>query len=61
MDIAIGLAESLGVPLLLTQIVRQIYQMNVVRGRKDEDTSSIVKLFEELMGLPEVKMVIDKT
>ena len=55
MDLALDLAKSLGAPVILSSIVRQMYQTLIVKGYGKKDTSIIVTLFEELMGSGEIK------
>jgi hypothetical protein len=41
--------------VILSSIVRQMYQTLIVKGYGKKDTSIIVTLFEELMGSGEIK------
>lgn len=54
-DLALDLAKELGVPVVLGNIARQMYQALVVKGYGKKDTSIIVTLFEELMGTGEIR------
>lgn len=53
-DLALELAKNVGAPVILSTLVRQMYQTLVVKGYEKKDTSSIVTFFEELMGTEEI-------
>ena len=42
-------ADELNVPLLLTNLARQIYNMAKARGLGEESPSSVIKLYEEAL------------
>lgn len=48
-DLALDLAKSLGVPVILGSLVRQLYQSLVVKGYAKKDTSIIATFFEDLL------------
>jgi 2-hydroxymethylglutarate dehydrogenase len=52
-DLALELAKNVGAPVILGNLVRQMYQTLIIKGYGKKDTSSIVTLFEELMGTGE--------
>jgi 2-hydroxymethylglutarate dehydrogenase len=52
-DLALQLAKDMGVPLILTTLVRQAYQTILLKGYGKKDTSVIISFFEELMGATE--------
>jgi len=54
-DLAIDLAKQLGAPVVLGNLVRQIYQTLVDKGLGKKDSSIIVSHFEESMGSDEIK------
>ena len=54
-DLALELAKDVGVPMILSGLVRQLYQMLVVKGYGRKDTSVIATLFEELMQSGEIR------
>ena len=43
--------KELGVPLLLTGLTRQIFQMAIAEGHGDEDICSTIKVLEEMSGV----------
>jgi 2-hydroxy-3-oxopropionate reductase len=53
-DLALELAKNVGAPVVLSTLVRQMYQTLVLKGYAKKDTSSIVTFFEELMGTGEI-------
>lgn len=53
-DLALELAKNVGAPVMLSTLVRQMYETLVVKGYAKKDTSSIVTFFEELMRSGEI-------
>jgi len=55
MDKDIGLmlesGKELGVPLLLTSLTRQIFQMAIAEGHGEEDICSTIKVLEDMTGV----------
>jgi 3-hydroxyisobutyrate dehydrogenase-like beta-hydroxyacid dehydrogenase len=55
MDKDIGLmleaGQELGVPLLLTGLTRQLFQMAIAAGHGDEDICSTIKVLEDIVGV----------
>ncbi len=49
-NIVLSLAESLGLPMPLTSIVRQMFQAGVNQGLGDEDDAAVVKVLEQMAG-----------
>ena len=49
-NIVLNLAESLGLPMPLTSIVRQMFQAGVNQGLGDEDDAAVVKVLEQMAG-----------
>jgi hypothetical protein len=43
--------SNIGVPLLLTNVTQQVYQMARAAGLNKEDGSSIIKVFERMAGV----------
>jgi 3-hydroxyisobutyrate dehydrogenase-like beta-hydroxyacid dehydrogenase len=52
LDLALSFGRKLGIPLILANIVNQLYEVLIVKDEGQKDTSYIITLFEELMGLP---------
>ena len=50
-DLETSFAARLGVPLLMANLSRQVYQMGRAAGFNKEDGSAIVKVFERLAGV----------
>ena len=55
MDKDIGLmlesGQELGVPLVLTGLTRQLFQIAIASGHGEEDMCSTIKVLEELTGV----------
>jgi 3-hydroxyisobutyrate dehydrogenase len=49
-NIVLNLAESLGLPMPLTNIARQMFQAGVNQGLGDEDDAAVVKVLEQMAG-----------
>jgi putative dehydrogenase len=49
-NIVFDLAESLGLPMPLTSIARQMFQAGVNQGLGDEDDAAVVKVLEQMAG-----------
>ena len=49
-NIVLNLAESLGLPMPLTSIARQMFQAGVNQGLGDEDDAAVVKVLEQMAG-----------
>ena len=49
-NIVLSLAESLGLPMPLTSIARQMFQAGVNQGLGDEDDAAVVKVLEQMAG-----------
>ncbi len=47
-----NLSESLGVPVILSNVVHELNKVAQNRGYGDENASAIYKLFQEMAGLP---------
>jgi 3-hydroxyisobutyrate dehydrogenase len=45
------LADELNAPLFLTNLAKQIYNMAKAKGFEDESPSSVIKLYEEILGV----------
>lgn len=45
------LADELNAPLFLTNLAKQIYNMAKARGFEEESPSSVIKLYEEILGV----------
>ena len=52
LELQTALAKSLDVPLFLATICQQIYQMGRAAGLGGEDGAAIVKIYEQITGLP---------
>jgi 3-hydroxyisobutyrate dehydrogenase-like beta-hydroxyacid dehydrogenase len=48
-------SESIGVPVLLSNLVHELNKIAQNKGWGDENASAIIKLFEEMAGLPPPK------
>jgi len=44
-------ADELNVPLFLTNLAKQIYNMAKAKGFEEESPSSVIKLYEEILGI----------
>jgi len=47
-----NLSESLGVPVILSNVVHELNKVAQNRGYGEENASAIYKLFQEMAGLP---------
>jgi 3-hydroxyisobutyrate dehydrogenase-like beta-hydroxyacid dehydrogenase len=45
------MAESLGVPMLTTSVVRQVYEVAAAAGLDGQDMASVTALFERWAGV----------
>lgn len=60
--LAMDTAEAREVPMVLSQLVHQMYTRATAEGLGSEDCSSVVKLFEESTGVPvEAEGEVDET
>ncbi len=50
-ELETAFAKELGVPLLLANVSQQVYQMARAKGLSKEDGASIIKLYEEMVGV----------
>lgn len=50
-ELETAFAKELGVPLLLANVTQQVYQMARSQGLAKEDGASIIKIYEEMIGL----------
>jgi 3-hydroxyisobutyrate dehydrogenase len=48
-DLALQLGKDLNTPLMMTNVVRKLYQNLISAGKADKDTSIIYELFEQIM------------
>jgi 3-hydroxyisobutyrate dehydrogenase-like beta-hydroxyacid dehydrogenase len=44
-------ADELNAPLFLTNLAKQIYHMAKAKGLEEESPSSVIKLYEEILGV----------
>jgi 3-hydroxyisobutyrate dehydrogenase len=51
LSLALKMAESLGVPMLATATVRQIYEAAAAQGLDDADMAAVTKLYEQWAGV----------
>jgi 3-hydroxyisobutyrate dehydrogenase len=51
LSLALKMAESLGVPMLATAIVRQVYEAAAAQGLDDVDMAGVTKLYEQWAGV----------
>ncbi len=51
LSLALKMAESLGVPMLATSVVRQIYEAAAAAGLDDADMAAVTKLYEQWAGV----------
>lgn len=51
LSLALKMAESLGVPMLATSVVRQIYEAAAAAGLDDADMAGVTKLYEQWAGV----------
>jgi 3-hydroxyisobutyrate dehydrogenase-like beta-hydroxyacid dehydrogenase len=51
LSLALKMAESLGVPMLATSTVRQVYEAAAAAGFDDADMAGVTKLYEEWAGV----------
>lgn len=51
LELAVETAKNLGVPLPVTSIVQQVYEMARAQGLGREDISAIIKIWEELSNV----------
>jgi 3-hydroxyisobutyrate dehydrogenase len=51
LGLAARMAESLGVPLLTTSVVRQVYEVAAAAGLDGQDMASVTALFERWAGV----------
>jgi 3-hydroxyisobutyrate dehydrogenase-like beta-hydroxyacid dehydrogenase len=51
LSLALKMAESLGVPMLATSTVRQIYEAAAAQGLDNVDMAGVTKLFEQWAGV----------
>ncbi|MEM7751177.1 MAG: NAD(P)-dependent oxidoreductase [Pseudomonadota bacterium] len=50
-ELETAFAKELGVPLLLANVSQQVYQMARAKGLSKEDGASVIKLYEEMVGV----------
>ena len=51
LSLALKMAESLGVPMLATSTVRQVYEAAAAQGLDDADMAGVTKLYEQWAGV----------
>jgi 3-hydroxyisobutyrate dehydrogenase len=51
LGLAARMAESLGVPMLTTSVVRQVYEVAAAAGLDGQDMASVTALFERWAGV----------
>jgi 3-hydroxyisobutyrate dehydrogenase len=51
LSLALAMAEGLGVPMLATSIVRQIYEAAAAQGLDNADMAGVTKLYEQWAGV----------
>ncbi len=51
MELETSFAKQLGVPLLVTNVAQQVYEMAKGAGYNKEDGAAVVKLYEKLAGI----------
>jgi 3-hydroxyisobutyrate dehydrogenase len=51
LSLALKMAESLGVPMLATSTVRQVYEAAAAQGLDDADMAGVTKLYERWAGV----------
>lgn len=51
LELAIETAKNLGVPLPITNISQQVYEMARAKGLGREDISAVIKVWEEMLGI----------
>ena len=51
LSLALEMAESLGVPMLATATVRQIYDAAAAQGLDNADMAGVTKLYEQWAGV----------
>jgi 3-hydroxyisobutyrate dehydrogenase-like beta-hydroxyacid dehydrogenase len=52
LEIQTQLAKSLGMPMFMATIAQQVYQMGRAAGLGSEDSSAVVKVYEQFTGVP---------
>ncbi|HXH83817.1 MAG TPA: NAD-binding protein, partial [Candidatus Tectomicrobia bacterium] len=51
LSLALTMAEALGVPMLATAVVRQVYEAAAAQGLDDLDMAGVTRLYEQWAGV----------